>query len=211
MDSSSSSRLLWIHGIPGSGKTILAYTMIQRVRQLTAGDNRKGVAFYYCYHSRNKDETVPFLMWILGQLCRASNHIPDVLRKLYQGGCEPTVKDLLGCLEVVLSSFTAAYVIVDAIDESKPPTDIVGVLSTLASDARFTKIRLAVTSREHTEIERPFRNARFVSMSLTNNDGVTKDIDDYVKSTLRHEKYQPWGDELRTQVAAVVAKKANGM
>jgi hypothetical protein len=210
-DAKSQSRLFWVHGIPGAGKTILAHTMIERVRPLASTDRKKGLAYYYCYHARNKDETVPFLMWVLSQLCRASGHIPGSLTKLYGTGCEPTVGDLLRCLEAALASFEVAYVVVDAIDESKPPTDIVKALSILATEPRFTKIRLAITSREHTDIERAFHNARFASMSLTNNVGVIKDISDYVTTTLRQERYHIWGEELRIQVAGQVAEKAHGM
>ncbi|KAK4150472.1 hypothetical protein C8A00DRAFT_36938 [Chaetomidium leptoderma] len=80
------SRFLWLHGTPGAGKTVLAYNMVEQVRSMTKADKKQGLAYYYCYHGRNRDETVPFLTWILCRLCRASEYIPVILTDLFRSG-----------------------------------------------------------------------------------------------------------------------------
>src|SRR6202023_1408526 len=46
-----SNRFLWLHGIPGSGKTILASFVIEDVKDICqqSAVNRQGWAYYYCY------------------------------------------------------------------------------------------------------------------------------------------------------------------
>jgi hypothetical protein len=203
------SRFLWLHGIPGAGKTILAYTMVDQVRTRAKADTSQGFAFYYCYHGRNRDEAVPFLTWVICQLCRQSEFIPVILTELFRHGCEPTVEDLLDCLEAILTRFRHAYIVVDAIDESNPRKNIISVLSDLGSSKRFTKIRLAVTSREYQDIEHAFK-PRSVAMSMSNT-GVRDDIRKYIELTLQDHQYASWDRGLREAVASLVPEKADGM
>ncbi|KAK4032460.1 hypothetical protein C8A01DRAFT_20467 [Parachaetomium inaequale] len=203
------SRFLWLHGIPGAGKTVLAYTIIEQVRARAKADNSQGFAFYYCYHGRNKDEAVPFLTWVICQLCRQSECIPVILTELFRHGCEPTVEELLDCLEAILTRFRQAYVVVDAVDESNPRKNMIGVLSDLGSNKRFAKIRLAVTSREYQDVEHAFK-PRSVAMSMANT-GVKDDIRRCVELTLQDPQYASWGRELRDVVAHLVPEKADGM
>jgi hypothetical protein len=183
--------------------------MIQQVKVLTKDDRKRGAAYYYCYHARNKDEAVPFLEWIISQFCRASENIPGILKTMHKSGCESNTKDLLDVLEAVLQSFTVAFVVVDAIDESMPRTELVRVLSVLASEPRFSKLRLAITSREYVDIEAAFKS-RFISVSMSNR-GVWDDIQNYVTSTLRNEHREGWDQALKTEVADRVYQKAGGM
>lgn len=183
--------------------------MVERVRNHTRTDKKLGFAYYYCYHGRNHDETVPFLTWIIGQFCRASDYIPVILNDLFRSGCDPTIKDLLDCLEAVLTRFTAAYVVVDAIDESSPRENLLKVLSELGSNERFGKLRLATTSREYADIENAFK-PRSVAMSMSNA-GVMEDIRTFVTSQLQDPKYEPWGTALRKEVADILPPRARGM
>ncbi len=183
--------------------------MIQQIKHITKNDRSRGAAYYYCYHARNRNEAVPFLEWIISQLCRASQDIPGILRALHKSGCEASTEELLNCLEAVLKAFTVAFVVIDAIEESIPRTELVRVLSVFASEPRFSKLRLAVTSREFPDIEAAFKT-RFVSVSMSNG-GVKDDIQNYVASTLQSVHYEDWDQPLKTEVADRVYKQARGM
>ncbi|KAK4234532.1 hypothetical protein C8A03DRAFT_18586 [Achaetomium macrosporum] len=203
------SRILWVHGIPGAGKTVLTYHMVEQIRARTRGDKSQGLAYYYCYHQRNTDETVPFLTWILSQLCRACNYIPATLNDIYDSGCEPTWRELLDCLQAVLARFSTVYVVVDAIDETSERGNLVKVLTELGSNDRFAKLQLAVTSREYQDIESAFKG-RSASVSMSN-EGVMEDIRRYVALALQSSKYHSWPQDLKKNVAAVLPMKARGM
>jgi hypothetical protein len=71
-------RCLWIHGIPGAGKTILASFLIEQIKkrchQLPNG--KYIYSYYYCYFGHDQDEATPFLRWIVCQLCRQIDVMP---------------------------------------------------------------------------------------------------------------------------------------
>src|ERR1700709_1340937 len=56
------SKPLWIHGIPGGGKTVLASFLFDKASKKKQ-ENPKNVAavYYYCYFGHSQDETDPFL------------------------------------------------------------------------------------------------------------------------------------------------------
>lgn len=203
------ARFFWLHGIPGAGKTVMAYTMIQQVRARAKTDKSIGYAYYYCFHGRNKDEAIPFLRWIICQFCREADFIPVILNELFHEGLEPSIPDLLDCLEAVLTQFRVAYIVLDAVDESSPRKDLLNILCNLGSHQRFAKIRLAVTSREYQDVEAAF-GPRSVSVSMDNK-GVQEDIKKYVASALREPQYEGWGRKLRDKVADTVPAMAQGM
>jgi len=93
------------------------------------------------------------LRWFLDQLCRQAGYIPAFLFQLYQQGREPSLTELLTCLEALLSNYDRVFFIVDAVDESKPREDTLRVLRDLVTDAQFNKIQLLVTSRLYIDIE----------------------------------------------------------
>lgn len=187
----------------------MAYTMIQKVRARAKTDTSIGHAYYYCFHGRNRDETVPFLRWIICQLCRESNFIPVILNDMFHEGLEPSIPELLDCLEAILTQFQTAYVVLDAVDESSPRKELLKILSQLGSHPRFAKIRLAVTSREYQDVEAVFK-PRSVSVSMSNK-GVEEDIKKYVKSALLDPQYEGWGSKLRNKVESTVPTMAQGM
>lgn len=203
-------RLLWIHGIPGAGKTVLAYSMIEQVKAAASADRTKSTAavYYYCHHGRNKDETASFLSWIVSQLCRKSDYIPEGLMDLYNEASEPTIKNLLDCLEAVVAKYQRVYVVLDAVDESNPRKNLLKALVALGSEQRFSALRLTVTSREYEDIEAELK-PRSISLSM-NNRGVYEDISTYTDSTLNESTYRSWGP-LRAAVAKVINEKAHGM
>ncbi|KAH6624038.1 hypothetical protein B0J18DRAFT_166753 [Chaetomium sp. MPI-SDFR-AT-0129] len=204
-------RLLWIHGIPGAGKTVLASGMVEKVKGFDAGDRTKktAAAYYYCHHGRNMDEAAPFLKWILSQFCRKSGYIPEGLRELHSSGLEPTTNALLDCLEAVLGQFRRAYIVLDAVDESSPRQKLLKLLVALGSEQRFSALRLAVTSREYADVESSFQG---VSIPLgMDNPGVREDIATFTDSSLKDDPYKRWPADLRGKVATAVNAKSHGM
>ncbi|RYP60200.1 hypothetical protein DL769_008224 [Monosporascus sp. CRB-8-3] len=175
-------RFLWINGIPGAGKTVLTSFIIEYLKDVCKGDPELGQAYYYCHHSHNRDESAPFLRWIIGQLCRKSQWVPRELKQLYDEGCEPSVPELENALEVMLSRFRTFYVVIDAVDESSPRSDLVSVIATMAIDKRFNNLKILASSRPYSDIERVFSG---ISVSLPMaNAAVAEDIRTFVHSRL---------------------------
>ncbi len=154
-------RFLWIHGIPGAGKTILASFLIDSTALVCQA---RGYSYYYCSHQRGQDETRPFLQWVLADLCNQSNRfIPPELHSLHEqhrGNVHGVATDsLLRCLLAVTRRFgRQVYIIVDAVDESvKPRNHFLRVLTTIGTDPDFEHVSLLMTSRDEVDIRAAIR------------------------------------------------------
>lgn len=157
-------RFLWIHGLPGSGKTILASYLIDAVGKHCKA---KGYSHYYCFHGHDRDETVPLLRWIIRDLTVQLNQLtPEVYipRGLY-GMWEykrPTIEGLLHCLQELAQDFfnrlsKRVYIIIDGVDESKMPRDtLLQVLNDIGTKPGFEPVSLLVTSRDYLDIRSAF-------------------------------------------------------
>ncbi|KAK4449143.1 hypothetical protein QBC34DRAFT_285569, partial [Podospora aff. communis PSN243] len=205
------SRCLWIHGIPGSGKTVLAARLIEKIRQICAQprDDRWVSVYYYCHHSRSKDESASFIRWIVSQLCRTAGKIPSCLRGIYQRGGEPTQVEILSCLQQLLEWFDIVFVTIDALDESRPTAPLLA-LQTLITDSRFSKIRLLATSRQYADIQQAM-----VGMSLPvsmAHPSVERDIALAVRKMIEsNPRFKGWPLNFREEVIGILSRQSEGM
>ncbi|EXF76859.1 L-galactose dehydrogenase [Colletotrichum fioriniae PJ7] len=207
-------RCLWIHGIPGAGKTILASQSANKIVKICqeytlSGSVSIGV-YYYCYFGRDQDESTPFVRWILERICREVKEVPDDLWKVFDNGGEPSLAELLAALESALRFSDSVFIVIDAVDESSPREELLRVLRDLATDPRFAKIRLLVTSREYLDIENVMREvSTAVSMR---NDYLDDDIRLYTKSRLSaNSKLKDWPEDLRNETLKALTCGAKGM
>lgn len=147
-------RFLWIHGLPGAGKTILASFLIDRVAEHCGA---MGNSYYYCIHERNHDETESFLRYVIRDLCFQLKWIPAQLQSMWQYRQMPPEK-LKHCLLLVTLQFKErfskrTYIIVDAVDESiKPRKTFLRLLASIGSDPAFDHVSLLMTSRDEPDI-----------------------------------------------------------
>ncbi|KAF2499968.1 hypothetical protein BU16DRAFT_522834 [Lophium mytilinum] len=206
------NRCLWIHGIPGAGKTVLVSHLIENVKYLCQNRRTKRCtyAYYYCYFGHNQDEAAPFLRWALNRLCREAETIPAAIYNIVRKGEQPSVVDLLNALESVLDEFDMVYLFLDAIDESMPRKDLLKVLRDLSTDSRFEKIQLLATSRQYLDIEETMQDISVpVSMS---NPLLDEDIRLYVRARVdTHPRLKGWSVQIRDEVVEALSNGAKGM
>lgn len=163
-------RFLWIHGLPGSGKTTLASYLND---QVAVHCGAKGSSFYYCLHEHNQDETVPFLRYIIRDFCfQLGCFVPEDLRKLWLLR-RLGVNELKECLRVVTREVYTrlakrVYIIVDAVDESLKPRDaFLQVLTSIGTDPAFDHVSLLMTSRDEADIRTAIEKLPRVPLTLS--------------------------------------------
>ncbi|KAH7190457.1 hypothetical protein DER44DRAFT_844760 [Fusarium oxysporum] len=210
----SNIRCLWVHGIPGAGKTILASWLIEQVQNHCKQSSKMNApctsAYYYCYFGHHQDETVPFLRWIIAQLSRQAGIVSSSVHDLFKRGGEPSIQELLDSLEQILQVFGSVYIVIDAVDESNTRQDLLEVIYTLVTDPRFSNIHILITSREYIDIELVMEK---ISVSVPmSNELVEQDIRIHVRSILRsNRKFQRWSSDLLKEVEEAVSTQAKGM
>jgi len=209
---SGSTRFLWLHGIPGAGKTILASFISEDVKAFCKDSTLEstGWAYYYCYFGHKQDETPHLLRWVISQLCRQMNAIPDEVRQLFLDGGSPPTRQLTVALGAVLRNYHRVYLVIDALDESLERERILNLLVSILDDYAFEKLQLLVMSRKEVDIERALLGVS-VDISLSN-PHVDEDIRVYIQNTLcENHKFSRWPEELRGEIETALVKGAKGM
>ena len=183
------------------------------------------LAFFYCdFREDQKKDLRGLLSSLLVQLSHQSDSYSDVLLKFYEDYVEdsrhPSDNELARCLKDLLKlpGHAPVYVIVDALDEfpntsavRSPRYKVLNFIEELIK-SKFPNLRICVTSRPETDIKDVLDTLTFRSVSLHDEDGQTRDIEDYIKSVIHtHRKNRRWKAEHKQLVIDVLTEKANGM
>ena len=194
------------------GKTVLASFIFEDVKTFCKDSALEGTgwAYYYCYFGHKQEETPHLLRWVINQLCRQINAIPDEVRQLFLTGGSSKTHQLTVALGAVLRNYHCVYLVIDALDESLERDRILNLLIDILDDHSFKKLQVLATSRKELDIERALLNIS-VDISLSN-PYVDEDIRVYIQNTLRdNHKFSRWPEELRGEIEMALVKGAKGM
>lgn len=153
----SAASRLWLHGIPGSGKTILNSTIVENlVQPCESGAGMVTVYFYFDFNDARKQDPELMLRSLLSQLLQASSKVPESIEDLFSacgdGQQQPPLHSLLQVLSLVMQDFTHVYIVLDALDECTKRQDLMDMLETVAA-WQHSNMHLLMTSRQEREIE----------------------------------------------------------
>jgi NACHT domain len=183
------------------------------------------LAFFYCdFREDQKKDLRGLLSSLLVQLCHRSDSYSDILFKFYsehdEGSQDPSDDELAGCLKNLLElpGHAPVYVIVDALDECpntsavrSPRAKVLNLIEELIK-SQFPNLRVCVTSRPETDIKDVLDTLTFRCVSLHDEGGQRKDIEEYIKSVIyMHPKNRRWKAEHKQLVIDVLTEKADGM
>ncbi|KAF5639652.1 ankyrin repeat [Fusarium sp. NRRL 52700] len=191
--------LVWLNGIAGGGKTILAGLVIQEA--LLRSSPEVGVAFFFCDY-KNPESLIPtkILGVIASQLALQNDesfaHLEEYFKKLCPSRAlskEPEVADLRDTIADMVKTFRQVLIIVDGLDEcGDEMSSVTSCLSDLASLAEPATV--ALFSRNEMQI-RSRMGKNFTEIPI---EAHTEDIENYVRSEL----------EQRIQSCRLVVRKS---
>ncbi|KAH9003601.1 ankyrin repeat-containing domain protein [Lactarius hatsudake] len=220
----SMGSLLWIHGKPGSGKSIICSAIIQRIVSL-CDDGRASVAyFYFDFRDDNKKHLHDLLPSLLFQFAAHSVPCCDLISRIYsthgKGTQKPSDEVLINCLTNVLSAMTQdpIYIIVDALDECpntsgvRPPRERVLSLIKDLINLRLPNVHICVTSRPEIDIRIRLEPLTSLRVSLHDQTGHKKDIAKYINSEVDVvASDKKWREDDKELVIMMLSEKADGM
>jgi hypothetical protein len=183
------------------------------------------LAFFYCdFREDRKKELRGLLSSFLVQLYHQSDSYFDILSNFYsehdKGSRPPSDDALVACLKDLLKlrGLAPVYLIVDALDECPNPSvvrsprdEVLNFIEELVT-TRIQNLRVCVTSRPELDIDDVLSPLVFRSVSLHDESGQKRDIEDYVKSVINtRPKKGRWKEEHRKLAIDVLITRSNGM
>ncbi|KAH8983654.1 hypothetical protein EDB92DRAFT_1759443, partial [Lactarius akahatsu] len=218
--------LLWIHGKPGSGKSVLCSAIINNITTLCEAGSASMAYFYFDFRDVDKKARRNLLPSLLIQLSTCSDAFCDILSRLYEthdkGARQPSDKALIQCLKEMLTlpNQGPVYLILDALDEC-PDTSgvpsarkqVLDLLKDLVS-LRLSNIHIGVTSRPEADIRDALESLASQTVSLQDERGQKKDISSYVRSVVYSESsifMRRWREEDKEHVIETLSERADGM
>ncbi|KAF8512781.1 hypothetical protein JB92DRAFT_2669017, partial [Gautieria morchelliformis] len=205
---------LWLHGIPGAGKTILCSTIIEELSRHSRSDPFLAMAFFY-FDFNNKD-TLPddVLRSLIVQLSAQCVSTPHALESLFsmneQGGVrrDPRQEDLMSTLKTIVMSFQVVYIVFDALDECPERSRFLKLLREV-HDWKLDALHLLATSRKEGDISKALSGLVSHDISM-NKSPVDRDIQVYVSRRLDIE-FSMCSTEEKEMVQSTLMKDAHGM
>ena len=183
------------------------------------------LAFFYCdFRVDRKRELRGLLSSFLIQLCHQSDYYFNILSNFYSehdnGSRPPSDDALAGCLKDLLNlpGLAPVYLIVDALDECpntsvvrSPRAEVLCFIEELVT-TQILNLRVCVISRPELDIENVLNPLTFFSVSLHDESGQKRDIEDYIKSVIdtRTTKSR-WKETHRKLAFDALTEKSNGM
>lgn len=222
--------MLWLHGMPGCGRTKLASMVIQRHLEATRkNDQSAPVAYVYCSNiTRNSLMLNPvvILRSIVKQLAmgQSGQKIRQPLWEEYSkrqevanmDGLEPTPLTIEECTRILLTltEDCPATIIIDGLDELEGQrVDLLAVLRTLVNESSSV-VKLMVSSREDRDIAQGLQDALSICVSASENSSdIEKFVQHRVSSAIIEQKLLggTLSDSLRGHHINTLTEGAKGM
>ncbi|KAL7781390.1 hypothetical protein V8C43DRAFT_319824 [Trichoderma afarasin] len=110
-------RLLWCHGIPGAGKTHLAWRLIDTLMKTIENDPDSAVLYWY-FNYRNPKQHTLILPSLLLQLIYRFPTLHPAIGELYgHGKAMPNKSIVVKSIDTLLREFKQSFLVLDALDE----------------------------------------------------------------------------------------------
>jgi len=220
----STGSFLWIHGKPGSGKSVLCSSIIQDIMALRDAGRASIAYFYFDFRDVDKQKLCNLLPSLLIQLSTRSDHCFDILSRLYsscdRGVQKPDDRAMIECLKemLTLEAQRPTYIIMDAIDECpmtfsipSPRDEVLEFVKELVG-FRLPNLHICVTSRLEHDIQAAFKSLTLHDVSLHDEEGQKQDIFTYVESFVRSDqRMRRWREDDRDLVINTLSEGADGM
>jgi hypothetical protein len=202
----------------------ISSTIIEEIDTMRKSGLASLAMYYYDFREDQKKDLHGLLSSVLFQLCDQSDLYHNILSTFYTthrcGKQSPSDNELIHCLKDLLNlpGQAPVYLIVDALDEcpntsalSSPRGEVLKLLEDLI-DSQVPNLRICVTSRPEADIMHILEPLTFRSVSLHDESGQKKDIENYIKSVVNtNRNMQRWKPEQKQLVIDVLTERADGM
>ena len=222
------SKMLWIYGPPGFGKTVLCARIIHHLKSDLGGE----VVYFFCSaEDQARQHVLQILKSCIAQLIGQNQtaleaiFMEDYLRQRIEELRQPTRSELWKALKYIVTNLSNCFIVIDGFDECSPTNDgpkyhnqdaRSQFLAELIQNLKNTGVRVLLISRDYSDIREELTKESDETKSWTIfKHGITKednaeDISSFSKS-LFEKKLPKMNEELRTEMADRASTKSEGM
>ncbi|KAF9233918.1 ankyrin repeat-containing domain protein [Melanogaster broomeanus] len=209
---SSLSQFIWLNGKPGTGKSVLAATVIGELSGSLQGG--ESLAYFYCdFRNSRCTSAKEVICSLVVQLLRSASGnwlslFPELKERMDRDADPPVAQDILSDLLIRASGLhQRPMIIIDALDECLDLADLLDVLVKLNNG----HIRLLVTSRTELIIKETFTGLPSIGL----NDKVKyieNDMRLHVKRQLEaRRKLRTLPSDVKDEILDLLLRRADGM
>ncbi|KAF5980602.1 ankyrin repeat [Fusarium coicis] len=218
-----SKSFLWLNGKAGSGKSILSSSVIKYLKIKYENDPEAALAYYFfSFGNVEQQKLSAMLSSLVRQLCASRPDTPQPIKRFedYMArGERPDIETLEVALMSAVSGFSAAFIVIDALDEC-PVLDgerpkLLSCLRRIIT-AMPDNLHIFCTSRDepdiHMAIDKLLDAPSKAAIDLAENQlGLGRDMRLYIDSVLGAETYCWWSDDVMAKAKDILITRADGM
>ncbi|KAJ7435630.1 hypothetical protein FB451DRAFT_1379315 [Mycena latifolia] len=207
---SGSGKVLFCHGIPGAGKTVLASLVVSHL-EAQARNSDCGLACIYLNHKETGTQTITNLLGALAAQLMLGKHVPPLVHSLYEHHLDrrtrPNIDEFHKALDLAVALHPKVYFIIDALDEYPENYRhcFLKYLGTMGP-----KVNIMMTSRPHINLDSQFPNLKTIEIRATEDD-IQKYVDAQIQNSARLSKHIHTCPELCNEIQAKIGENAKGM
>jgi DNA replication protein DnaC len=216
------SSFLWLHGIPGCGKTVLSSSIIKNLESSTS--HQPLLYFFFDFSDASKQKFESMVRSVITQLYYKHPETRQELDSLFSsckdGQDQPSNESLCNVLIRMIEQVKEIWLVLDALDECstrKGSSSTEGLVLWIEEVLRSERlnIHIIVTSR-------PEQDIQFDIMKFANTDNIIRiqsslisdDIRAYIRTRVREDSgFERWRSrpEILDEIETRLMEKAGGM
>ncbi|KAK6537189.1 hypothetical protein TWF694_011386 [Orbilia ellipsospora] len=212
------SAALWYHGIPGSGKSILASSLIEHIFDESKSQKTTIVYFFCDFQHPDSLSAREILSSLLKQLVVLTETVPtylqDRLELIYlYSQLPPTINTIVDLLCDLIQISGTVYILVDGIDEcpTEEALELLRHLGRVRSDCA-EKLKIVISSRPDLErdIQRYIKTPLMISISDITHE---QDLETYIVDELGKQcpELDLFPAKVKNDITTTLLKEAGGM
>ncbi|KAH1932003.1 hypothetical protein KXV48_007907 [Aspergillus fumigatus] len=205
--SNGTSKVVWLQGIPGAGKTFLAGAMVDKAHAIGH------TAFVFLSHAfSSTTSALGVLHSLLFQLASQHEDLQDVLCHLTNEQIKSNITVAVDTLKTVLKCAGPAFLIIDGLDEIEEIERGVLLKQLLRLSHECHETRIFVSSRREEDLTAILEaRSEMIRVDGRNEESIQVFVDYQLKQIFQSSRFPPQiQDEIQRSLAPL-ASKAKGM
>ncbi|KAH8726167.1 hypothetical protein GQ44DRAFT_187871 [Phaeosphaeriaceae sp. PMI808] len=217
---SSISSLLWCHGKPGIGKSVLASNVLEHITAQKELQKDTVICFaYYNYRHTQLGDVSGIIAALIKQLCRRRDSIPRSLLQIKDDALSPSLVGTQERFVSLIEDLSEVFIVFDALDEcpKRERKDILSFVTGVVTALVPCRVKVFATSRREMDIAKAFQDKNIPTIQIQAENVVT-DIQTFARSQVEKLRTGEHGkalyvtsDDLTERIIQTLISKADGM